>query len=169
VKIISRKLYFLIALFVLIFCSSCVEIDCRKVVVTKVIDGDTFIIHTGQKIRLIGIDTPEVRDNKKLLLDSQRTGESIQSIKQKGQRALEFATGLIANKTVGLEFDEQKYDKYGRLLAYAWLEDETLINAIIIQEGYAIPLKKSPNLKYCDLFYRLYLEAKKNKKGIWKD
>jgi micrococcal nuclease len=117
---------------------------------------------------LIGIDSPELFDNKKLYLDSQRTGESIRNIKFKGKKSLDFTKKLILNKIVKLEFDKVKFDKYGRLLAYVWLEDGTFVNAKIIKEGFAIPIRKTDNIKYYDLFVNLYWEAKKEKRGLWK-
>ena len=91
----------------MIFCSSCVEIDYSNVMVTRVIDGDTFIIQTGQKIRLIGIDAPEMNESKKLHFDSQRTGESIQYIKLKGRKSFEFMKNLIEGEIIRLEFEDE--------------------------------------------------------------
>lgn len=135
--------------------------------VTRVIDGDTFIIQTGQKIRLIGIDAPEMNESKKLHFDSQRTGESIQYIKLKGRKSFEFMKNLIEGEIIRLEFEDEKFDKYGRLLAYAWLQDGTFINATIIQDGYATPIRRLKDLKHYDLFQNLYFDAKENKAGLW--
>jgi len=62
-----------------------------------------------------------------------------------------------------------KYDKYDRLLAYAYLKDEsrTFVNAEIIKQGYASLMTIPPNVKYADLFAKLYREAREFKRGLW--
>lgn len=135
--------------------------------VKKVFDGDTILLASGEKVRLLGIDTPEMHDSDKLLRDSRRSGESAQSIKQLGRKSYQFARDLLEGKMVSLEFDVQKYDKYGRLLAYVYLEDGTFVNAKIIEEGYADLMTIPPNLKYADLFKELLQKARDKRKGLW--
>jgi len=62
----------------------------------------------------------------------------------------------------------EKYDKYNRLLAYVYLKDGTFVNAEIVKQGYASLMTFPPNVKYADLFLKLYQEARKNKRGLWK-
>ncbi len=136
--------------------------------VRRVIDGDTLQLETGERVRLIGIDTPEMHESDKLYRDSHRTGEDIRTIQELGRRAYEFTKKLVEGKRVSLEFDVEKHDKYGRLLAYVYLKkDGTFVNAQIIQEGYASLMTIPPNVKYADLFLKLYQEARKNKRGLW--
>ena len=99
--------------------------------VAKVIDGDTLKLSNGERVRLIGIDTPESRDNPKLRRDAERTGQDRQAIIAMGKRATEFTKKLVEGKQVRLEFDVQQRDKYGRLLAYVYLEDGTFLNSSI--------------------------------------
>lgn len=136
--------------------------------VKRVIDGDTLQIETGERVRLIGIDTPEMHISDKLYRDSQRTKQDIRTIQELGRRAYEFIRNLVEGKRVSLEFDVEKYDKYGRLLAYVYLKDGTFVNAKIVEEGYASLLTIPPNVKYADLFLRLYQEARQNQRGLWK-
>lgn len=138
------------------------------VYVKRVIDGDTIQIESGERVRLIGIDTPEMHESDKLYRDSQRTGEDIRTIQELGRRAYEFTRKLVEGKRVSLEFDVEKQDKYDRLLAYVYLKDGTFVNAKIIEEGYASLMTIPPNVKYSDLFLRLYQEARQNKRGLWK-
>jgi micrococcal nuclease len=133
----------------------------------KVIDGDTIKIATGENVRLIGVDTPESRRNKKLYRDADRSKEDVDAIIAMGKESAKFTTGLVLGKDVRLEFDVQKQDRYGRLLAYVYLEDGAFVNAEIIKQGYGSPMTVPPNVKHADLFRQLYQEARENKKGLW--
>ena len=139
------------------------------ILVRRVIDGDTIQLETGERVRLIGIDTPEMHESDKLYRDSQRTGQDMRAIQELGRRAYEFTKKLAEGKRVSLEFDVEKYDKYSRLLAYVHLKkDGTFVNAEIIKQGYASLMTIPPNAKYADLFLKLYQEARNNKRGLWK-
>lgn len=137
--------------------------------VRRAVDGDTLQLETGERVRLIGIDTPEMHASDKLYRDSQRTGQDIRTIQKLGRRAYEFTKKLVEGKRVSLEFDVEKHDKYGRLLAYVYLKkDGTFVNAEIIKQGYASLMTIPPNVKYADLFLKLYQEARKNQRGLWR-
>lgn len=134
----------------------------------RVIDGDTIQLETGERVRLIGIDTPEMHESNKLYRDSQRTQQDISTIQKLGRRAYEFTRNLVEGKRVSLEFDIEKHDKYGRLLAYVYLKNGTFVNAEIVRQGYASLMTIPPNVKYSDLFLKLYREARENRRGLWK-
>ncbi len=136
--------------------------------VQRIIDGDTFVLSNGEKIRLIGIDTPESRPNPKLYRDVKRTGQDIDAVIAMGEEATKFARQLLEGKRVNLEFDITPRDRYGRLLAYAYLEDGTFVNAEIIRAGYAQVMTVPPNIKYQELFLKLQKEARESRKGLWK-
>lgn len=160
--------------------------------VERVVDGDTIKLSNGERVRLIGIDTPESKPNDKAKRDSKRTGQDVETITKMGQEATEFlktACVMLEGKKVRLEFDVEKRDKYGRLLAYVYFDyppgveleqvpdcyygyngDVTyvFINASIMMAGYATPMTIPPNVKYADLFKKLYQEAGRNLRGLWK-
>ena len=137
--------------------------------VTRVIDGDTLLLENGERVRLIGIDTPEIHDSDKLERDAERSKEDKSAIKKLGMRSYEFTRDLIEGKNVTLEFDVEKYDKYKRLLAYVFrTKDNKFINAEIIEQGYASLMTIPPNVKYASLFQQLYARARENKRGLWK-
>lgn len=75
---------------------------------------------------------------------------------------------MLSGKEVGLEYDVQQRDKYGRILAYVYLEDGGMFNALLVREGYAHAATFPPNVKYQKLFAESQKEARKNRKGLWK-
>jgi len=142
--------------------------DYSNVLVTRAVDGDTLLLENNERVRLIGIDTPEMHESNKLNRDAQRSGQDVEKIKNLGRQAYEFTKKLVEGKKVRLEFDVERYDKYKRILAYVYLEDGTFVNAKIIEEGYASLMTYPPNVKYVDLFRKLYQEARENQRGLWK-
>ena len=149
-------------------CTSCAKTDYANVLVTRVFDGDTIQLADGEKVRLLGIDTPEMYESDKLFRDAQRTGEDIETIMARGRESYKFTKKLVEGKRVRLEFDVEKRDKYERLLAHVFIADTQLfLNAEILKQGYAEVMVIPPNLKYADYFQELYQEARKNKRGLW--
>lgn len=147
--------------------------DKRSYAVKKVIDGDTFeadINGKTEKIRMIGIDTPEKFDSDKFNRDSERTGSDKETIKKLGVLAGDFTSRLIGGKKVILQSDPKSddKDKYSRLLRYVYLEDGTFVNLKIIEEGYANAYRKFNHSKQ-DEFIRAEKEARENKIGLWGD
>lgn len=132
--------------------SSVIDTDLQTV--SKVIDGDTFTILDGPKVRLIGIDAPD--ENGCYFASS-----------------TEYLKSLIENTKIKLEKDISGTDEYGRLLRYVILpssnaiENNILINEKMIREGYAVRQQKSPDNRYRDLFATAEAEAKKLEKGLW--
>ena len=137
--------------------------------VTRVIDGDTIELENKERVRLIGIDTPESRVNRKLKRDSRRTGRDYKTIIAMGKRATVFTKKLAEGKIVRLEFDAEKKDRYERTLAYVYLPDGRMLNAELVREGYAQVYTFPPNVKYVDLFLELQQEARENDRGLWGD
>jgi len=130
--------------------------------VKRAVDGDTLVLESGERVRLIGIDTPEMHESGKLYRDSRRTGMDIRTIQALGKRSYEFTRKLLENQRVRLEFDVEKRDKYKRLLGYVFLKDGTFANAEIVKQGYASLMTYPPNVKYVDLFKKLYKAAREN-------
>lgn len=125
---------------------------------TRVVDGDTIVVNIAgkiEKVRLIGVDTPETVHPQK-------------PVERFGKEASEFTRRMVAGKTVRLEYDWQTRDKYGRLLGYVYLQDETFLNAEIIKQGYGFAYTKYP-FKYLDDFRRYEREARENSRGLWKE
>ena len=130
--------------------------DYTNILVKRVVDGDTLLLENGERVRLIGIDTPELHESNKLQRDAARSKQDVNTIKEMGQASYEFTKKLVEGKRVSLEFDVEKYDKYDRLLAYVYLsKDKKFVNAEIVKEGYASLMTYPPNVKYVDLFTKL--------------
>lgn len=121
--------------------------------VTRVVDGDTIEIEGGEKVRYIGIDTPETMDPRKPV---QCFG--VESSKKNKE--------LVEGKTVRLEKDITDRDKYNRLLRYVWL-DNTLINLALVEGGFAYSYSYPPDIKYQDKFVTAQKEAREAKVGLW--
>lgn len=123
---------------------------------TRVIDGDTIVVEIEgkqEKVRLIGVDTPE-------------TVHPLKPVEYFGKEASDFTRRMVEGKKVRLEFDWQLRDKYGRLLAYVYLEEGTFLNAEIIKQGYGFAYTKFP-FKFLSDFRQYEKEARENKKGLW--
>ena len=125
--------------------------------VVRVVDGDTIHVRIGdrvEKVRYIGVNTPELHHPSK--------GEE-----PGGREAATVNQGLVAGKRIALELDVQQRDRYGRLLAYVWL-GELLINAELVQRGYAQVMTVPPNVRYQALFLRLQRDARQAGRGLWR-
>ena len=155
-------------IILLLLLTSCTQANYADILVTKVFDGDTVRLADGEKVRLLGIDTPEMYESDKLLRDAQKSGQDIRTIMALGRKSYQFTKQLVEGKKVRLEFDVQQRDKYGRLLAHVFISNTQLfLNAEIIKQGYAEVMIIPPNLKYGDYFQGLYQEARENKRGLW--
>ena len=124
--------------------------------VKHITDGDTIITTSGEKIRFLGIDAPEVASDK---MPAQFFSEEAKTANK----------NMLEGKTIRLEFDIEKIDKYGRLLAYIFSRDGTFVNAKLIEDGNARSYFIPPNVKYYSQFKKLEKEAIKNRKGLWSE
>jgi micrococcal nuclease len=103
---------------------------------------------------MIGVDTPE----------TVKPGTPVQPY---GQEASDFTKKMLTGKKVKLVTDVQEKDRYGRLLAYVYLEDGTFYNEYLLQEGYAQVMTIPPNVKYADHFVQVQKRAREQNKGLW--
>ncbi len=129
-----------------------------KAQVIRVTDGDTILVMADgrqEKVRLIGADTPESVHRDK----SRNVPE--------GKVASEWTRKLLSNRMVWLESDKEPRDRYGRMLAYVYLDDGRMVNRLLISEGMAKPMKIKPNVKYAKDFEAAKEEAKEKNAGFW--
>ncbi len=85
-----------------------------------------------------------------------------------GMEAAEANRKLVDGNTVRLEFDVQQLDRYGRTLAYVYLEAGTFVNAWLVENGYAMVMTIPPNVKHQELFLKLQREAREAERGLWR-
>ena len=127
--------------------------------IVKVTDGDTVqVLIDGEKIkvRIIGIDTPEIVS----------TTEPVQCF---GQESSAYAEDLLGGSSVYLEYDESQglLDKYDRTLAHVWMEDKTLYAAEAISNGFGREYTYAADYKYKELYLDDQSKAKENSVGLW--
>jgi len=129
--------------------------------VAKVVDGDTIDVMVNSekvRVRLIGLDTPEIVDPRK-------------PVQCFGKEASDKAKQILTGTSVRLEMDpsQDTYDKYGRLLAYAFLQDGTNFDKYMIAEGYGHEYTYNLPYKYQKEFRAAEKKARDEKKGLWAD
>jgi micrococcal nuclease len=128
-----------------------------KTKVVRTIDGDTIEIkwnNQTERIRLIGVDTPETVHPSK--------GEQ-----PYGREASQYTKLVLTGKTISIEFDVTARDKYNRLLGYVYLQNGTFFNASLISQGYAQMMTYPPNVRWVMLFQQLQTTARETKRGLW--
>ena len=128
----------------------------KEALVVSAVDGDTIDIKvdkTIMRVRMIGIDTPESVHPEK-------------PVQRFAKEASAYTRLKLLGKNIRLEYEEEKKDEYGRLLAYVFFDD-LFFNAHLIEEGYAKAFLKFP-FRYSGQFRNLQEQAKSEQKGLWK-
>ncbi|MBW1998136.1 MAG: thermonuclease family protein [Deltaproteobacteria bacterium] len=128
----------------------------ERVFVKYVYDGDTILLETGQRVRYAGIDAPE--------LDHEGNKNEFMA-----REAKEFNEELVMGKPIRLELDKKKRDRYGRLLAYVYIESGLMVNGMLVRKGLAHVLADRPNLKHFKQLLRMQRIAMTEGLGIWKN
>ncbi len=139
-----------------------------QVSVQRVVDGDTIVVDfpTGERerVRLIGVNTPETVHPKK-------------PVEYYGKEASDFTKRELTGKRVWLQMDVQVRDRYQRALGYVWLEPPEegesavrwgMFNARLLLEGYGQVMTIQPNVRYADMLVKFQREAREQSKGLWK-
>lgn len=143
------------------------ELGIQKATIVRVVDGDTIVVKiNGEEatVRMIGIDTPESVASDEYL---EKTGKENT---EEGNYASQVTKSILENyKYVYLQKDVSETDPYDRLLRYVWLEvpdndmDYTeittkMLNAVLIQQGTALPVVYEPDIKHAADFQMIYDE-----------
>ena len=148
-----KKITFLIILILLQWFSlSLTSFASNRVVF--VYDGDTVLLKNGTRIRYLGINTPEIDHEGRKSEFMART-------------ARDFNQKLVKDAAVRLEYDMEKKDRYKRALAYVFLQNGDMVNALLVRKGLANVISIRPNLKYRDLLLECQRRAIKEGAGIW--
>lgn len=122
--------------------------------VKRVYDGDTITLENGKRVRLLGINTPEIESH-------YRQGED------GGQNAKQWLKDKLQEGSVFLEYDIQKRDKYGRSLAHLFSVDGKHMNKELVQAGLAVLSIIPPNVRYADELIKAEKSAQQQDLGIW--
>lgn len=120
---------------------------------TRVVDGDTVILDGKERVRLIGVDTPELH----------REGTPVQYF---AIQAKDFTRRLVERRPVRLAYDRERRDRYGRTLGYLFLDDGTFVNLEIVRQGYGFAYTRFP-FRYLDEFRAAQREARRTGAGLW--
>lgn len=119
----------------------------------RVTDGDTFVLDSGDKVRLIGVDCPESLD-------------PLKPVEYFSAEATHFLDSLIGGKQVRLEYGDERTDRYGRLLCYVWIDDSILVNREIVCQGYGMAFLRYPHDREPE-FLECELRARREGRGMW--
>lgn len=120
--------------------------------VERIVDGDTLVITGAGKVRLIGVDTPEVYGAAECF----------------GTEASSFAKRLMPpGSRVSYRVGAEPRDRYGRLLAYVYVPDGRMANKVLVDAGYATPLTIAPNVEFADRFKQGARRARAAGRGLW--
>lgn len=139
------------------------EVDQRvfeKATVAKAIDGDTVELTTGEKVRYVGIDTPETKHPTK-------------GVQCFGREASARNKELVEGKKILMEKDVSNTDRYDRLLRYIYLpnpeasQEAIFVNEYLVEQGYAQALTYPPDVKYNQIMLNAQKAAQQGKKGLW--
>ncbi len=158
-KKISRSIIvsFLFAALI-VGCSSQVQTDLTTVKVIKVTDGDTIKVNVNgmeENVRFLLVDTPEMHD------------KDFDGPQPFAEEAKAFVADLLDGENIELEIGTSERDKYGRLLAYIYINDEN-VQEMLLERGLArVAYIYPPNTKYVDDYRRIQDEAQKKAVGIW--
>lgn len=121
--------------------------------VKRIVDGDTFELGNGDKVRLIGVNTPETHGK----------------VQYYGKEASSYTEKQLLGRSVVLYPDVSDKDKYGRLLRYVFVAGEdVMFNERLVTEGYAQVMTVPPNVAFADSFVKLQREARERGAGLWK-
>lgn len=120
-----------------------------------VVDGDTIVLNNGKHVRYIGINAPETAHENK---PAEPLGYQSRELNR---------TLVLKEKRVQLKFDKEKYDRYGRLLAYVYTEKGAFVNLEMVKRGYAHVLYKKPNTRHNREFLKAQHDAMEKGRGIW--
>jgi micrococcal nuclease len=126
-------------------------------VVVRVVDGDTIHVRVAdrvEKVRYIGVNTPEVHHPRK-------------GAEPGGRQAAALNRELVDGRHVRLELDVRTRDRHGRLLAYVFV-GETMINAELVRLGFAQVMTVPPNVRHQALLLTLQREARDAGRGLWR-
>ncbi len=153
-----RSLFLIVVLTLVLGCQVSPFAKYLDAKVSECIDGDTVKLDSGQVVRFIGLDTPELH---------KKTGENWVDVNEPlALEAKQLNERLVKGKLVRLEFDVELRDKYSRFLAYCFV-DNVFVNERILEEGLGLLYTRPPNVRYNEILVAAQKRARNNQKGLW--
>lgn len=151
-----------LCLFLLLLSGSLLAESCpperqdRRAAVAQVYDADTLTLTDRTRVRLIGIDAPELG----------RDGAAHEPYALEGR---DYLRALIAEagQQVLLHYGDERYDRHGRLLAYVFLPDGRSVNRLLLEQGYVMQVFIAPNTRYAECLRPFETQARQQRRGIW--
>ncbi len=133
--------------------------DGMTAICERVVDGDTIKLFGGERVRYIGVDTPETVHPRK-------------PVEPFGKEASAYNRTLVEGRRVRIETDVRERDRYGRLLGYVYVLDEAtgeelFVNAELLRAGYARVMTIPPDVRHAEEFLALEREARERRRGLW--
>jgi micrococcal nuclease len=125
-----------------------------KTAVARVIDGDTVELTNGEKLRYIGVDTPEMN-----------ASDAVK--RQLAESAKRVNRGLVEGRVLTVKLGVEQRDRYGRLLGYVWA-DGVFVNGALMAGGFAQVMSIAPNVQHADYFRALGAQAREANRGLWR-
>jgi len=135
-------------------------------IVTWVYDGDTLQVDKIGKVRLLGIDTPEYKASQRDRFYQREFGVAAARLRKISRSARLFVIEQVKGEQVVLEYDRQRQDKYGRILAYIYLADGSMLNRKLLQEGLATVYRRF-DFSQRQQFLQDEAAARSAGSGIW--
>ena len=134
---------------------SVLALEKQNAEVIEALTGDTVRLKGGKTLKYIGVSSPPLQS-------------VIPLVRQYGQEALDFNRSLVESRTVTIEWGSQLRDDRGNLLGYVFLEDGSFVNDRVLVAGHGKAVIQPPNVKYAGTLRRSELQARRDKRGLWK-
>jgi len=125
----------------------------REGVVARVIDGDTILLESGDRVAYMGVDAPEIVHPRK-------------PVEPLGRKAYRLNRELVEGKQVKLDFDKRDRDRYNRILAYVFTGD-VFVNAALVRSGLARLTNRTSGAKYALQLGEAEHQARQENRGLW--
>lgn len=163
ISISNIVFFYVLTIVLLLFISpfalanSCTKLETATLAsVARVIDADTLELMDGRRIRLIGIDAPELGYR----------GQQDEPFAREGKRALEQKLASVGNR-IWVQLGQEPKDRYDRLLADLFFPDESSVQGWLLEQGWAMQVFIAPNLEYADCLQPMEQIAQQAQRGIW--
>ncbi len=153
---ILKSSFILFPILLFVFSVPVQALERQSAVVREVLSGDTVRLEGGKTLKYAGLAAPPLQS-------------IVPLVRKYGVDAKEFNEAAVRGKSIAIEWGPQIRDDLNNLLGYVYLEDGTSLNELLLRNGHAKLRLQAPNLKYGGAFRKAELEARRAKRGLWKE